>query len=383
MKGKARLSRAVSVLTLCAMLLMLIAGLLKTVLRPVDAIEYENRPAEKLRALTLPSYLDGSFQDSMEASLADQVPFAVKAKKLYNIFDFAAVRGLVQRLLDKGYRYVGYRNISFYEDALVIRPGSPWMNYERLDAMAKRLNGYAAVPEAEFYYYYVEHDEDIDFETGEKPDYCGFLRSRLQTDDAHFGALRIHSFDGYRELFLKTDHHWNGRGAHHAYLDICAMLGVEPVVSEGECIRECCYLGTRAAGIEGLLPEDFIVQKYCLPEMSVHFGDQLLDGYGRTEAFLAGEELTVSYGGIFGSDFGELVFDTGREGENLLVLGDSYDNALLLPLATCFAKTCSVDLRAYTEDVGGSFDIAEYVRTHDIDKVLVVGALEYFTGRSS
>lgn len=54
--------------------------------------------------------------------------------------------------------------------------------------------------------------------------------------------------------------------------------------------------------------------------------------YGRQDAVPG--ELALSYGAFYGGDDGEIIFDTGRTDRgNLLVIGESYDNAILKLLA--------------------------------------------------
>lgn len=57
------------------------AGLGKTLLAPDEIDYYENRYANQVAALSAASYLDASFQDSMEDALADQVQLSTTAKR--------------------------------------------------------------------------------------------------------------------------------------------------------------------------------------------------------------------------------------------------------------------------------------------------------------
>ena len=67
---------------LCCAAAVLLAGLGRTLLRPKDVNLYENRPANTVAPLTVSeSWLDGSFQDAMEAALSDQIPLAQAMKK--------------------------------------------------------------------------------------------------------------------------------------------------------------------------------------------------------------------------------------------------------------------------------------------------------------
>jgi len=377
-------AKIISVLFVCAVVLMLLLGLARTIFSPMDAVEYENRPASKLSPFSFSSYLSGDFQDSMEAALSDQVPFAIKSKKLYNIFDYHAAAPVIASLADSGMHYIRYRDIYFYDGILLHAPSSLASQRSALERKAQVLTGYfSSCPDTDFAVYYIESDLDINFDTGENMGHCDFLASLLSLPAANFGALRLNGIADYSELFLYTDHHWNGRGSRQALEDVCAMLGVDMPAVLGEYTAEGRYLGTKAAGIEGLPPEDFTVTVYDLPDIEVYASGSRAPSYGLQREFVAGELETFSYGSVFGPDGDEVLFKTGKRGENLLVLGDSYDNAILLPLASCFANTYSVDLRGYSSSAGVPFDIASYVAEHEIDKVLIIGALEYFNGSSS
>ena len=155
---------------------------------------------------------------------------------------------------------------------------------------------------------------------------------------------------------------------------------MEPLPLAGCYSVPACYLGTRAAGVEGVPAEDFAVNLYDFPDMTITIPAGQIPDYGMQALFAAGELENVSYGSVFGVDCGELVFDTGKPGKNLLVMGDSYDNAIVKPLAASFAKTYCVDLRSYEGEIGRPFDMESYLRDKEIDAVLFVGAIDYFGG---
>lgn len=373
--------RTLSLLCMLAALLIFAAGMLRTAFFPADEVPYENRPANKIGSIG--EYLDGGFQSSMEKALTDQVHMATKAKKLYNILNTSAAMPGIRAAQERG-GYVKYGSHYFYKDILTVMPTKLEEVRDLLGAAAARQNMRAELmPGVEFYLYYVDTDLDIDLVSGEKGGCFEYLSSLLKLPEGHVGRFEINSFEQYHENFLKTDHHWNGIGSHRALLDICKMLGVEPVGDSGICTDKGRYLGTRAAGIEGLAPEDFPVTVYDFPPMHISVKGQELADYGRQAELIAGELEHVSYGSVFGGDSGELLFETDREGETLLVMGDSYDNALIKALAGSFSKTYVVDLRAYETDVGLPFDIYTYVQEHGIDKVLSIGSVIYYTAGNS
>ncbi len=373
-------ARTISLAAAGLCLLFLLAGLARTILSPDTEIAYENRPAKRMPVFSLADFLSGDFQAGFEDALADQLPEAIRMKKLYNIYDTALALPAVHALGQNG-GYVGFRNICFFEDMLTVRPltlSEKGLAYTR---SAEIINAWAgAASDVDFYVYYIEADRDLDLETGEKSGFFDRLADVLTLPEDHVGRLRVDSFDDYHRLFLKTDHHWNAEGSYRGYLDICALLGIEPLPLLERYTVPACYRGTRAAGVEGVPAEDFAINLFDYPAMRVTIPAGELPDYGMQELFVGGELESVSYGLVFGVDCGELLLDTGRPGKNLLVMGDSYDNAIVKPLAASFSKTWCVDLRSYAGELGQRFDMASYLREKDIDLVLFVGGVDYFGG---
>ena len=275
--------------------------------------------------------------------------------------------------------YVGFRDICFFGDMLTVRPLPLAAREAALLESARIINAWASEsPEVPFYVYYIETDRDLDLGTGEKSGLFACLAGALQLPADHVGRLRIDSCDDYRRLFLKTDHHWGAAGAWEGCREICALLGTDPLPLRGRFTRPACYRGTRAAGVEGIAAEDFTVNLYDVPEMRFTVAGESIPAYGAQEGFVSGALESVSYGSVFGGDYGELLIDTGKAGENLLILGDSYDNAIVTPLAAGFSRTWCVDLRAYAAQTGHGFDMADYLREKEIDRVLLVAGIDYF-----
>jgi len=367
----------INIASLLLCLLIFSAGLIRTIKSPDNEIVYENRPAESFPQLSVSAYSDKSFQDSVEKALSDQVHAAIKMKKMYNIIDAGCALPFIDSMKSTENAYIAFRDIYFYKDMLVVRPKSISENKAYIDDGIARLNTHIAnMPETKFYAYYIETDKDIDFVTGSKTGMFEHICSGLDLPKQNIARLEISNYDDYRNNFLCTDHHWNASGAYSAYSAICQMLGIETLPVHGQHIIEGRYLGTRSAGIEGIKPESFSVNIFDFPEMEITANGNPATDYGQQSQFIANELDSFSYGSVFGPDCAEIIFDTGKEGESLLIMGDSYDNALLKALACGFSQTYSVDLRAYDQL---SFDIEGYVSNHDIDIVLYIGGVDYFS----
>ncbi len=378
-------AKALDILFLFLLSAFLLGGLLAAVLRPKDINWYENRPANRLHRPTLEAFLDGSFQTSVEDGLGDQVLMAQTFKKAYNDGTSNLLFGVLRGFLDsRPQRYVYLREVNtFGGDQLVYGP-KPLENISQaLTARAQGLNALMeAHPELDFYVYYIEKDTDMNFETGEKTGAYEFLESRLSLPEGHVACFEIDGFDTFYDLFFRTDHHWNYKGSYKAYGEAAALLGVEEPLIEPieEVDLPYTFSGSKAkeAGAAEVFTEGFTVYRFDYPEMEISINGQPQEDYGQAGACLAGEAEKIDYGVYYGSDPGEAAFDTGREGRpNLLLMGESYDNAILKLLASHFHKTYAVDMRYYEGEVG-PFSFSRYVEEKGIDKVLFIGNMDYF-----
>ena len=115
--------------------------------------------------------------------------------------------------------------------------------------------------------------------------------------------------------------------------------------------------------------------------MTVTIDGQPVGDYGDQANFLAGtSEKNLSYGGFYGGDEGEVIFSTGTTDRgSLLVIGDSFDNAILKLLASHYDTLYSVDLRYYAHSMGRPFDLTAYTQAHGITNVLLLGNIDYFS----
>lgn len=369
------------------LLLFLLAGLGRAVFRPKDINTYENRYAAKLTAPTAAGLLDGSWQSGVNGALGDQVPFAQRMKKLYNQTTATLLRALLCRIsrMDPD-RYVGFHGLFLFGNGrnLLYRP-VPLET--QADALAQRADGlnalFAAHPELTFSVCFLERDTETDFETGEHTGAAAKLLDGLSLPADQKLTISTADFPDYCRRFFETDHHWKAEGAYEGYLAVLSLLGGagEPLQPAGEliCLNHA-FSGSKAAaaGAQEVMTEEFRVYPFDFPPMTTTI-DGVEGEYG-SQSNLAYRENGVSYASYYGYDSAEVIFDTHRpEAERLLVLGESYDNAILRLLACHYDRTYGVDLRHYQRVTGKAFDLGEYTRSNQIDQVLLIGSNSYFT----
>ena len=364
--------------------LMLAAGLICTVFFPQEINEYENRYNAQLPPLTLSGYMTGEFQDSMEEALADQVPFSQQGKQFYNRTTTAYERLFLQDILQNiPDRYVHYRDMLIYgSDTFVYTPRVLDDVAADLDARIDNLNSiFAQFPDTTFYAYYVENDTDYNFELGRSVDISAYVIGHLNLDTNHLGSFCIENFDSFRDHFYRTDHHWNHNGSYAGYLDLHNLLGItdSPMAPVGSYAMQAPMTGSRclASGSE-LFEEAVTVHEYDWPHLDCYINGEPADDYGAQDP-AAHTMPNSSYSTIYGVDAGELILSSGTSGRgSLLVIGDSYDNAVLKLLATHYDVLYAIDLRYYEAHMGQAFHLGQYLDTHATDQVLLIGSGAYY-----
>lgn len=293
----------------------LLLGLARTVFFPKKINYYENRYANRAALPTPGTYADGTFQDQLEAALGDQTPFAERFKARYNDLSSKLTKALLKPVLENG-RYYRVGDVQLFSDYLTYQTRDLEKLRPTLEERAANYNAiFAAHPDIEFFVCYIEKDTDINFETGERVYADDLLFSMLNLPENRMLKYEIPDFAAFSEYFYRTDHHWNYLGSYRAYRELLPLLG-------------CTDTPLEPTATETL---------------------------------------------------GEIIFDTGRTDRgNLLVIGESYDNAILKLLASHFDRTYSVDLRYYRNYMGSDFSLSDYLRRNNITKVLLIGNVDYY-----
>ncbi len=367
------------------LLFVMLFGLGRTLFFPTSVNEYENRYAEKIKTPTFNNINDHIFQDSVESALADQIPYAQNAKHIYNNSTSAYLYSVLSPILrNVNGSYVPYNSLYLFdEDHLVFQP----MNLEELtpslDKKADSLNKtFKKHSDIEFFIYYIEKDTDIDFETEKKLGAREYLFDKIDLPKTNLACYEINDYDTFRTHFYKTDHHWNNKGSYAAYKDLLHFLAIpEEPLKPLEEVSLGYFSGSKSATVGATnFTEEFFAYKFDFPAMDVKLEGTPVVDYGQEDVFYTdGYFDELSYGGFYGFDNGEVAISAGKsEKENILLIGDSFDNAIVKLLATHYNNTYAVDLRNYEHFNGHPFDFSAYIEENEIDKVLIIGNVDYF-----
>ena len=157
-------------------------------------------------------------------------------------------------------------------------------------------------------------------------------------------------------------------GSYEAYNDLANTLNLGEVIKSSviKC-NNSKFSGSKAsiAGSSYIYKEDFCAYVFDFPEHITYINGEKVNDYGSQNNF---EMNNISYGMYYGGDDAEIIFDYNNPTkENILIIGESYDNAILKLISTHYNKTFSIDLRHYERQFGKKFNYLEYIKKNNID----------------
>ena len=355
---------------------LLIFGCIRTLRSPSDINYIENRSADKMPDFSFTAYLDSSFQNGIENALADQIYGAQYLKKWYNEATSSRVLQTVEREAVKhpDYFYC-YRDVYLHDNRILWQPFDRDAFQITFDQTIEALNrSIAENPSLPYYFYFVESDAVVDFKTGERIPVREEACEALHVEDAHKAWFAINTYDDFSEQFYRTDHHWNHKGAYRGYKEIHKLLNIdEPCLiplREVSLSRQMTGSKATHAGFAGMW-ENPAVYEFDYPELGIEYGHEreVIDNPGSGK---------FDYVYFYGESAPLITFDTNRpDRENILILGDSYTNAVLKLLASHYNRTYYVDMR-----LPGSqqFSIGRFSEENNVDLVLIIASQVLFCG---
>ncbi len=341
----------------------------------------ENRALAERPTLSAASLWDGSYFSDWESYFSDHVAGRSAWLKLYTALELlrgkASVNGVVlaDGVLLPSNEGWGSMDRDFAAEAQTMAE-----SLKPLCEQVQRYGGsflYVGVPEQRSVYrnaYPASVDSCSDYLDAIEQSFS----SAMQQAEVPLLLLRevYQEAEDLQQLYSTVDHHYTLKGAYTAYLAICDALTAEgweiPVVTE-DAIRfralDNAFLGTYNRKLYGLSPVSGTAYVY---ETALQVPFTRTDNGESMPASVMNlpenGEQSVSYNLYMGGDVAETVIDTGRdELPSILIVGDSFTNALESIAYLSFNELRSLDFRYYTE-----MSLSEYIARYQPDIVLVL-----------
>lgn len=321
--------------------------------------ETENRTLAQAPEFSWAALMDGSFTEAVEDYFADQFPLRD---------GWTGLKARAEQLIGKS----EFNGVYLCGDTLISKVEKPdetlvEKNLSYVDRLAENTDANVVlglIPSA------AEVWRDKLPAGAESWD----QRSLLAQSDVDFSnVLTAHADE---PIFYRTDHHWTTLGAYYGYTALMEALGREPLKLDSftrETASESFH-GTlySQSGIHWLTPDtmEFWVGDHGLtvtswrggaPEPGSLYDRSYLEQKDKYSAFLGGNQpLCVIKN--------EAVLDGGK----LLLIRDSYSDALAPFLSQSFSEVHLLDLRYYRASA------AQYAAENGIDNIAVLYSVQNF-----
>ena len=358
-KKIARISQVVTAVLFCAFLAGF--GLLHILLPDRTFSPVENRTLSKMPDFSWSALVDGGYTSKLEKYLEDQFPLRDGWMGLKNRYEY-----LLGKREFHGVYLCGDRLIHKIEDASRAEQNIAYL--QKLTELTDIPVYLGLIPTAAEVY------RDQLPAGAENFDQAAYLKKvRESVPDAVWVDMEKW-MDGASgvSLFYRTDHHWTSAGAWHGYAALMEAMG-EPFEPLGtpETVSDDFY-GTlySSSGVHWLAPdtieryvsgEGITVENFEKGETHGLYVDSFLEEKDKYASFLGGNTpLYIIRNPEAASE------------EKLLVVRDSYSDAMAPFLSQYFAEIHLVDLRYYRTSV------AEYARENGMDRIFVCYSVENF-----
>lgn len=353
---------------------------------PKYASMIENRSLSLFPKFTINSYLKSDYQKQMEQAVSDQFPLGETIKAKMNKYtSFVDYTKMFKNICQGNYVKVVDNKYIYDCDSRIVY--SPVVYSEEMEEMFKKeindLNKKIG-DKAELYYYFINDSNNFNFKTNKSVyNFDKLLK------DTNYATLDFKNYKEFSKYFYKTDHHWNYNGSYKGYSDIVKLMfgdDEEVLVPEKLINFKTNFNGSMARETKILtFYENFKAYDFIFPNHN-EFLNHTKGNYGNYSDYVKGkisnDAIVNHYGTFYGGDFGEIMFDfyNNEDKENLLIVSNSFSNSINKLIASHFHKTYVIDNRYYSKNFGEKFDYDNYLKTYDIDKILIISNYFLFEG---
>ena len=335
-----------------------------------------------------------TFQDAFQLAVMDQMPFRSAAVQLSKNVTRLTIRAAYfptgDPIIPADNRISTYEILS--EKALIPQPLS-FSSKDREIINEKIANYESAVKlhqNQNFYGFYIDVIERsavnplrfLNYSADMNRGFKYFLKNK--PDELIVESLLHDDLEDHTKYFYKTDHHWNVDGMLLGYEKIYQMLSqnypdITPMLQHDTTYTfpDIEFHGSWARPVFYQIdPGDpFKVALLNLPPYKIYdiAGNEI--DYNNKDEYLAGEysrapfiDHYIEYNGA-DVDFLEYVFENGTD-RNLLIIGDSFTNAIDPLLAAHYHHTSAVAIRYWPDNY---FSLTDFLSKYDVNDVLILG----------
>ena len=182
-------------------------------------------------------------------------------------------------------------------------------------------------------------------------------------------------------IYFRTDHHWTHLGAYYAYTALCKSAGFNPVNKDDfdtgmwENFVGSMYTFVANYPQGQVLKDNPDTVHYWKPSANItttcYNSTALKYGYAMGTICRVGEDVDKKYLTFMGGDHPIAMVETDTPGPCILVIKESYGNALISWLTNHYSKIILIDPRQYYSK-NGDIDLAAFAAEQGVNQCLVI-----------
>lgn len=336
----------------------------------------ENRELEQRPKFTISSFVTGKYSSKQASYMSDQFPNRagfIKAKaNLDRVMGKKEINGVY--LCSDGYLMEGFKA----ENPNITKAKVDAINKFASSNKSLKVSMMLVPNKVDIYSHLMPKNAPVDSQTDYIKGVASMLSNKIRMVDVKQAFNRMKNNE---QLYYKTDHHWTTDGAFHAYSELCKTLNIQPSNEHNfnrsqasDSFRGSLYYKTGAEigkpeDIYLYLPQDNapVIAKYYDTKKKVPslYDSSKLSGRDQYEVFTGGNHTQIKI---------RTNVETDRK---LLLIKDSYANAMIPFLATTFSEINVVDMRYFT----GS--LSDVIHNNVVTDVLFLNNVNTFNSDSS
>lgn len=353
-----------------------------------EASEMENRTLAQLPAFTVGGWLDSSFKNDLEDYVADQFPLRDTFLKTYKKLSTKklGIPGADFKQIIEGTD--GY-NFYIYDENQILKVYASKKDTAEAVLWGQRITDAAKLCEDK------DVDLIVDFVPSKSESFNDLLPDGAvlnkdeELKDIVLDSIpkNVYVIDTMAEfekmpltykqdLYFHTDHHWNDKGSYEGFKFLCNelenKLGLTADVDDMEFkeypLSQDRFIGSYNQNLGEIFPTTERLAYYMPDKKSVIDGEITENRIGRIKFGDIYATMTqgdnVSYATLYMNDLDYIHIsnDKAYNDYSLLVIKDSYFNAIVPQMSLLFSDLYIVDTRYYKD-----FVLEDFIDSNDID----------------
>ena len=411
------------------MLFMLLVGLISTFDKDATFSESEKRPLKTKPKFTLSGFLDGNYFNSFREYYADTFPgrenLMEDNSQLNKFYYYSGLAGENSEQLVINFDSDAAQHGQSLKDpdatvpsdatepteqedvpkptepkAAVEQLGNvivvgdramdvPYGDNSKIKRYAQAVNGLANLLGSEVKTWSMPVPNAAEFYAGSSWNTGHYSQKAMFQTLQENLAANVTYVDAYSEIakhtdeyiYFRTDHHWTHLGAYYAYTALCKTAGfTAPARTEFATGQWDNFVGSMYTYIANypqaaILKENPDTVHYWKPNAdctTYYYSDtNLSDGVLMGTICKIREEVDNKYLTFMGGDHPVTIVTTDTEGPCIMVIKESYGNALISWLTNNYSKIILIDPREYFDN-RSDIDLKVFAESQGVDELLVI-----------